>query len=131
MEFAEEAVEFVFVGGEDEVVGAGEVGFVASEGFLEGCEAGPGVVCRGSIWGDTPEVKNLLPCYGGVQDELDSKNTGGVQFPTLLGLSTLKIVAGGSVVKNEPSGDNFLLMGVWILIFDQIESSERLGELGL
>ena len=92
-------VNFIFARIIDEVVGAGILDFLTGESFLEGGEAGPGVVLRGTFGGDAPEIKGFEILGFSIENKLGGEDAGGVKFAALVALGTLEIITGVLVVK--------------------------------
>ena len=103
-------------------MGAAVGDFAAGESFFEGGKTGPRVVFRCVFRGDAPKIENLEIFGGGVENELNSEDAGGVEPSAFFGLGALEIISGGVVVKNEPGGEDFALGG-----FDKIKGGKILA----
>ena len=73
---------------------------IAGESFLKIGKASPGMSTRRAFGSDTPEVKEFLALSVSVENELNSEDTGGVEFAALVRLGALEVISGGVVIEN-------------------------------
>ena len=113
----------------------------ATKRFFEFSKTIPGVSLVGALWCDTPEIELFNSLSFGIKDGGGEQCDGGWEFAVTLVGSGLHIVARVIVVEKEAGGDYLAVfwdgisglffwvcwVGVWVMIFNEIESGKRLG----
>ena len=125
-DFAESFIEIILGWLQNNVVGTGIVHFITGEGFLEIGKAGPRVIFRGAFRGDSPEIEDFFAIFIGIENQLNSKDAGGMKATAGVGLGALEIISSVVVIKNETSGNDFLFICLWIRVFDDVKSCKIL-----
>lgn len=110
MDAAGGLVEFIFGRLKDNVVGTCIVDGITAEGFFKFGEAGPGVVFRGAIRGDTPKIKALDSLLLGVENGGSKESNGGGKFFEFNVGGGLHVVAGAVVVEKEAGGEDLTIL---------------------